>query len=81
MYYRGEGVPRNYPQAYQWFKKSADKGDARGENLLGILYEYGQGVTQNNQQALSWYQKSAEQDNSDGRVNLQALRQKTGSKP
>jgi len=79
MYYMGEGVPRDYSRAYQWFKKSADQGNARGENLLGILYEYGQGVAQDKQQAMIWFQKSADQDNSDGRDNLNELKKRMPS--
>ena len=44
-----------------WFRKSADQGDAAAQNHLGYMYEHGLGISQDDAQALAWYRKSADQ--------------------
>jgi TPR repeat protein len=35
---------KDYNQAAEWFRKAAEKGNARALNNLGICYEFGHGV-------------------------------------
>lgn len=49
----------NYEDAAREFAALANRGDARGEYYLALLYEEGQGVERDYQQALRWYQKAA----------------------
>ena len=54
----------DYVQAASWFRKAADQGDARGQYLLGRMYEKGEGVPAdptNPTQALIWYRRAADQ--------------------
>ena len=34
----------DYEQAFYWYKKAAEQGDADAQNNLGIMYERGYGV-------------------------------------
>jgi TPR repeat protein len=61
-YLEGKGVPKNPSQAFVWYLKAAEQGDAGGQNYLGMMYENGLGVERDYQQALNWYKKSASQD-------------------
>jgi TPR repeat protein len=59
QYERGEGVPRNGPEAVRWYQKSAAGGDSQAMKNVGLLYEEGAIVPENWAEALKWYQKSA----------------------
>src|SRR6478736_5768405 len=43
------------------YRKAAEKGDARAQYNLGLMYDNGLGVPQDYAAALRWYRKSAEQ--------------------
>lgn len=42
MYFLGEGVPQDDPQALEWFLKAAEQGHADAQFNLGMMYENGQ---------------------------------------
>ena len=65
MYYFGEGVPRDYAQAANWYRKAAEQGDADSQYRLGGLFHFGWGVPQDNAQAFAWMKKAAEQEDAD----------------
>ncbi len=57
----------------QYFKdcyRAAQKGDAKAQNSLGLLYEKGVGVSKSYPEALKWFQKSARKGNPEGQNNL-----------
>jgi TPR repeat protein len=54
MYVKGEGVPQNYPEALNWFRKAAEQGLASAQGNLGFMYLNGEGVPQNYPEALNW---------------------------
>jgi len=70
MYYFGQGVTKDYKKGVEWFTKSAEQGDARGQNHLAYMYEYGRGVTKDLKKAVEWYTKAAEQGYAMGQCNL-----------
>ena len=70
LYYNGQGVPQDYNQAAQWYRKAAEQGRADARNNLGVLYDQGQGVPQDYNQAAQWYRKAAEQGNAAAQYNL-----------
>jgi uncharacterized protein len=70
MYYRGLGVPQDYVQALDWFRKAADQGIAFAQNNIGSSYLNGQGVPQDYAQALAWYRKAADQNNAEAQTSL-----------
>ena len=69
-YLSGKGVPRDYGQAAQWFRKAAEQGDDVAQYSLGLLYAKGQGVPQDYSQAARWYRKAAEQENAIAQFSL-----------
>jgi TPR repeat protein len=46
MYYEGNGIPRDYKKAAEWYLKAAEQGDVAAQNNLVILYADGYGVPQ-----------------------------------
>ena len=70
LYYKGEGVPRDYVQAANWFRIAAEQGNAKAQYNLGVMYRKGQGVPQDDSQAVNWYRKAAEQGNAMAQNNL-----------
>lgn len=49
---------------------TANEGDVRAQNLVGILYKKGIGVSQNYIEAVKWFRKAADQGNPNGQYNL-----------
>jgi TPR repeat protein len=70
MYLKGQGVPQDYGQALQWYRRAADQGDARAQYNLGLMYHQGQGVPQDYSQAAQWYRKAIKQGQADAQYNL-----------
>ena len=60
-YFRGEGVPQNYTEAYRWFTKAAERGNPAGQYRIGQMYALGLGVLRDDAEAVRWYSLSAEQ--------------------
>ena len=62
LYAHGEGVPRDYGKAVEYFRASAEQGYARAENNLGACYAQGLGgLPQDDAEADQWFRKAAEQ--------------------
>ena len=59
MYYRGEGVSRDYRQAADWFLKSAEQNNAEAQGNIGFLYQNGLGVPLNYSEAYKWFTLAA----------------------
>jgi TPR repeat protein len=56
------GVPMDYKQAAEWYRKAAEMGNAEAKYNLGRLYALGTcGIQQDYVEALKWYLKAAEQ--------------------
>ena len=70
MYSAGLGVTKNYFEAFKWYRKGAEVGDANSMNNLGQLYREGLGVEENQTEALKWWRKGAEAGNSSAMDNL-----------
>lgn len=49
---------QKYSEAMDWFIKSAEKGNAKGMESVGLLYFEGSGVEKSSTTALGWYQKA-----------------------
>lgn len=61
---------QDYDEAIKWFRKAAERGDAKGQNALGVMYANGQGVPQDYDEAIKWFRKAAEQGDARGQSNL-----------
>jgi TPR repeat protein len=60
MYFNGMGVPKDYAEAFHWYRQSAEKGYAKAEHNLGEMYLEGKGVPQDYVEAERWCRKAAE---------------------
>lgn len=63
----------NYTTALSLWQPLADRGDARAQNNLGVLYEEGRGVAMDYEKAADWYRKAAAQGHAGARKNLADL--------
>lgn len=61
-YYDGKGVAQSYDKAFEWYKKSAEKGNPNGQFYLGLCYELGLGTKKDNRLASAWYERAANQN-------------------
>ena len=59
MEYAGEGIPRNYGKAYQWFRLSSDAGHIHSNYQIAKMYYAGAGVRQDYAMAESYYRTAA----------------------
>jgi uncharacterized protein len=70
MYFKGQGVPRDFGEAAKWYRLAAEQGNPGAQTNLGIMYYSGQGVTQDFGEAANWYRLAAEHGNSGAQTNL-----------
>jgi TPR repeat protein len=68
----GLNVEQSYVKAFEWYEKSAERGDATGQWRLGSMYDSGNGVEQNDRKAFEWHKKSAKQGDATGQWRLGA---------
>ena len=61
---------RDDAEAVRWYRRSADQGDARGQNNLGVRYRDGLGVVQDYREAVRWFRRAAEQGDAFAQDNL-----------
>lgn len=61
MFYVGQGVTRDYQEAFKWWLRASLAGHANARYNLGVLYEQGKGVEQNCEKAEKWYRLAANQ--------------------
>ena len=54
MYYKGDGVPKDYKEAVKWYRKAAEQGSADAQHYLGYIYE---NKLNNLCEAKYWYTK------------------------
>lgn len=70
MYFLGEGVPQNYPEALKWYRQSAEKGNAGAQNNLALMYLNGHGVPKNSIESAKWMRMAATKGLPGAQVNL-----------
>ena len=68
-YDEGLGVPKNYAQAFKWYRLAAEQGHAHSQFRVGDMYESGHGVAKNDVEAVKWFRKAADQ----GLANAQGM--------
>lgn len=61
MYNNGEGVPKDFHEAVNWFYRAASLGYAPAQSSLGVKFEKGQGIERDYGEAVEWYRRGAEQ--------------------
>jgi TPR repeat protein len=73
IYYKGQGVVKDYAEAVKWYELAAQQGYAPAQSNLGALYANGQGVEQDYAEAVKWYRLAAQQGDVSGQSNLGAM--------
>ncbi len=63
MYYLGQGVQRDYFEAFNWFNKAARQGNPYAQYNVGYMYEKGEGTPQDYREAARHYRQAAERGN------------------
>lgn len=54
LYYRGQGIARDYGQAREWFWRAAGRKVVQAQMFLSLIYYHGNGVPANNVLAYMW---------------------------
>lgn len=61
---------KNYEEAYDWFMKAAEGGNASAQYNLGLCYRNGWGVAPDSLESFNWFMKSAEGGNASAQYKL-----------
>ncbi len=62
MYDNGYGIEQNLSLAYEYYKKSAEKGFTFAEYALGQAFLQGRGIQSNDAQAVYWLKKASDKE-------------------
>lgn len=73
LYQYGNGVPIDYAQAAEWYRKAAQQGLPLAQYNLAVSYALGEGVPQNYAEALRWYRMAAEQGHAEAKLAIGRL--------
>ena len=68
--YRTSDNPGTAKIAFEYYKQSANSGNARAQANLGFCYDKGIGVEENQIDAKRWYEEAAQQGNVIGQLNF-----------
>ncbi|MGD8479798.1 MAG: tetratricopeptide repeat protein [Methyloceanibacter sp.] len=60
----------DYALAFQAARPLAERGDARAQLILGLMYVEGKGVSQDKAEAVKWFRLAAEQGDARAQYNL-----------
>ena len=61
---------QDYNKAIEWYRKSAERGYAQSQTILGLMYSKGRGVERDYKEAVKWYRKAADQAYVKAQFNL-----------
>lgn len=61
---------QNYEEAFDWFMKAADGGNAAAQYNLGLCYRNGWGVASDSLESFNWFMKAAEGGNASAQYKL-----------
>ena len=73
MYFNGENVPQDYAEAAKWYRKAAERGHAKSQFGLALMYEKGWGVPKDDVQAHTWSNLAALTGKEPGAVKLRDI--------
>ena len=62
-HHNGAGVPKDYAQAFTWYRKAADLGQSSGMFFVGLSFWNSRGVAQDLVEAYKWLDLSAKYGN------------------
>lgn len=69
-YAEGNGVPKSETEAFRWWRRAADQGNADAQNMMGNCCYNGYGVERNYSYAVGWYRLAAEQGHAEAMYHL-----------
>lgn len=82
FYYKDQGaLKKNEAQAFQWFKKAAEKGHILSLFYVGLAYHYGSGTAKDLDKARDYYQRAATNGESTSMNSLAGLYQRGEGTP
>ncbi len=70
LYYKGDGVGKDFRKAAEWFQKAAAKGFPKSQYMLGVMAYQGLGEPQDFAEAAKWFRKAGEQQHTGAQYNL-----------
>ena len=73
LYYKGQGVGKDFREALKWYHKSAAQGYARAQFNLGVLYFKGEVGQQNFKEAMKWFREAARHGHAFAQNNLGSM--------
>ena len=74
MYMKGQGVARDFGQAFYWYRLAAHQGHADAQFSLAVLYSNGKGVDTDLQRAFLWFSLARQQGVTQGDSDLKYIR-------
>src|SRR5216684_8270251 len=69
-YNRGDYIP-----AIRLFRPLAEQGNAKAQNVLGVMYRRGQGVARNSVRAFLWFSRAAAHGDATAKAELRDVSQ------
>ena len=72
-FFDGNGVEKNYAEAFQWYLKSAENGWTLSKFQVAFMYEQGKGVQQDNAKAIFWFKSAAADGHEMSKVELKRI--------
>ena len=73
MYYKGEGIPKDYKEALKWFKLSAGQENPDAQYNLGVMYDEGVGIPKDLVLAYKWFNLASAQGHETAREKLELI--------
>ncbi len=73
IYYRGQGIPKDYQEAIKWYQKAAENGNVEAQYILAWMYYKGKDVPQDYNQAVKWFLEAAEEGNTLAQFHLAGM--------
>ncbi|MFQ6016742.1 MAG: tetratricopeptide repeat protein [Kiloniellaceae bacterium] len=70
LYDRGLGVPQDFAEAIEWYRRAAERGHLDAQANLGFAYQQGRGVAQDYAAAAKWYRMAAARGDVAAQTNL-----------
>lgn len=73
-YNRGDYVP-----AVKLFRPLAQAGNAKAQNVMGVMYQKGEGVARSSAKAFMWFSLAAKKGDTQAKTNLQRVTKEMSS--
>jgi len=70
LYFTGQGVTRDYAEAYRWTLAAAEQGHVAAQFNVGSLYYEGQGVKRDYAKAVEWFASAGKSGHAEAAFEL-----------